>query len=139
MTFTPKSNDDTRGLQMQRRSRREPESSVGEESLNELSARVREFCDKRQWGKFHTIKNLAIGVVTESAELLEPFRFLNEQESLEHISTSEGRENLEDELADVLFFLLRISDRHQVELGSALKRKLKKNALKYPVRQSKKT
>ena len=78
------------------------------------------------------IGHFLMQTVTEAAELVEPYRFLNDQESDAHANTASGRENLEDELADVLFFLLRIAQRYDVDLGQALRRKIQKNAIKYP-------
>lgn len=104
-----------------------------QKTLAELEEQVRLFCDARSWGRFHTIKNLAIGAVTEASELVEPFRFLTDDESQRFMETPEGRVAIEDEMADVFFFLLRISQRHGVDLSGALERKLVKNAVKYPV------
>lgn len=101
--------------------------------IADLEKQVREFCEARDWGAYHSIKNLAIGAVTEASELLEPFRFLNDVESLEFVNSPKGRVAVEDELADVFFFLLRISERHGINLGEALERKLVKNAVKYPL------
>jgi NTP pyrophosphatase (non-canonical NTP hydrolase) len=101
--------------------------------LSELMELVREFCEARNWDSYHSLKNLAIGAVTEAAELVEPYRFLNDQESDAFAKTPKGRENLEDELADVLFFLLRIAQRYDVDLGEAFRRKIQKNAIKYPL------
>ncbi len=98
-----------------------------------LQKAVQDFCESRQWDEFHSLKNLAIGAVTEAAELVEPFRFRTDQQVEEYIRTALGRENLEDELADVFFFLLRISQRYEVSLADALRAKLLKNAVKYPV------
>lgn len=103
-----------------------------EKSLSELEEQVRLFCEARNWGSYHSIKNLAIGAVTEASELLEPFRFLNDAESLAFVDSKVGRTAVEDEMADVFFFLLRISQRHGIDLGAALERKLVKNAVKYP-------
>ena len=102
-------------------------------NIADLEEKVRQFCDVREWSRFHSIKNLAIGAVTEASELLEPFRFLDDAESLEFVNSKTGRIAVEDELADVLFFLLRISQRHGVDLSGALERKLVKNAIKYPI------
>ena len=101
--------------------------------VSELIFLVREFCEARGWDPYHSLKNLAIGAVTEAAELVEPYRFRNDEEAQAYVSTAEGRENLEDELADVLFFLLRIAQRYDVDLGEALRRKIQKNAIKYPL------
>ena len=101
--------------------------------LTGLQRAVQDFCEARQWDEFHSLKNLAIGAVTEAAELVEPFRFRSDSEVEAYVQTPEGRENLQDELADVFFFLLRISQRNGVDLGQALRAKLLKNAAKYPV------
>jgi NTP pyrophosphatase (non-canonical NTP hydrolase) len=101
--------------------------------LSDLQRAVQDFCEARNWDELHSLKNLAIGAVTEAAELVEPYRFRTDQELDAYVKTTEGRENLQDELADVLFFLLRISQRYEVDLDHALRAKLQKNAAKYPV------
>jgi NTP pyrophosphatase (non-canonical NTP hydrolase) len=102
-------------------------------NLSDLQRAVQDFCEARNWDEFHSLKNLAIGAVTEAAELVEPFRFRTDSEVDAYVKTAEGRENLQDELADVFFFLLRISQRYEVDLGHALRAKLQKNAAKYPI------
>lgn len=105
-------------------------------SVIELKRAVMEFCEARDWDQFHGIKELAIGVVTEGSELLELFRFLSAKECEELLDQPERREDFEDELADVLFFLLRIAGRYDVDLTNALEKKMKKNAAKYPVERA---
>jgi NTP pyrophosphatase (non-canonical NTP hydrolase) len=98
-----------------------------------LNAEVREFCEKRDWGQYHTPKELAIGLSTESNELLELFRFKARTEQLELMAETGKREDIEDELADILFFLLRYADLYDIDLEAALERKLEKNRQRYPV------
>ncbi|WP_254837848.1 nucleotide pyrophosphohydrolase [Natronomonas marina] len=100
--------------------------------LDEVNAEVREFCETREWEQYHTPKELAIGLVTESSELLELFRFKERSEQSDLLTDSEKREDVEDELADVLFFLLRFADLYDVDLEAALERKLEKNRQRYP-------
>ena len=102
-------------------------------NIEDLEEQVQAFCEARNWGSFHSIKNLAIGAVTEASELVEPFRFLTDAESQKFVDSPEGRIAVEDEMADVFFFLLRISQRHDIDLAAALERKLVKNAVKYPL------
>lgn len=97
-----------------------------------MAAEVREFCDRRDWEQYHTPKELAIGLTTESGELLERFRFKDEQEQTALLADADGRETVEDELADVLFFLLRFADLYDVDLAAALASKLEKNRARYP-------
>lgn len=105
-------------------------------SLQNLREQVESFCKERDWDQFHDIKDLAIGVSTESAELLEIFRFQKSAECELMFSHPEKRQLIEDEMADVFFFLLRIAGRYQVDLGVALENKIAKNALKYPIEKA---
>lgn len=103
-------------------------------SVEELSEQVRDFCEARDWGRFHGPKDLAIGVVTEAAELLDRFRFMSEDQATDQLRSDCGfRESVENELADVLYFVLRFADRFEVDLPTAFARKMAQNEAKYPV------
>lgn len=105
--------------------------------FDELNVEVREFCEQREWGQFHTPKDLAIGLVTESSELLELFRFKKEGEQSKLVADSETRKHVEEELADILFFLLRYADLYEIDLEAALERKLETNRARYPTNEYK--
>ncbi|MFC6732568.1 nucleotide pyrophosphohydrolase [Haladaptatus sp. DYSN1] len=105
--------------------------------LDELNADVREFCERRDWGQYHTPKDLAIGLTTESSELLELFRFQDTDDQSDLLGDAESREDIEDELADILFFLLRFADLYDISLEAALERKLEKNSDRYPAKEYK--
>ena len=100
--------------------------------LDELNDEIREFCEARNWSQFHTPKDLAIGLSTESNELLDIFRFKNEEEQLAALDDTEKRMDIEDELADILFFLLRFADMYDVDLEEALTDKMETNQARYP-------
>ena len=106
-------------------------------SLQELSNMVRQFCEARDWDQFHSPKDLAIGVITEAAELLEYFRFQSDEQALAFLEDPKLKEEIEDELADVFFFLLRFSQRFEIDLNRALQRKMKKSGRKYPIEKAK--
>jgi len=72
-------------------------------SIYDLKRRVQKFCDDRDWDQFHGPKDLAIGVITEAAELLEHFRFLSDDQARHLLSTPSKRKEIEEELADILF------------------------------------
>ena len=105
-------------------------------SLRELNNKIREFCEERNWTQFHTPKDLAIGLSTESNELLELFRFKNQDDQVALLQDTETRAEIEDELADSLFFLLRFADLNNIDLEEALTTKLEKNRSRYPVDES---
>jgi NTP pyrophosphatase (non-canonical NTP hydrolase) len=97
---------------------------------------VRSFCDQRDWKQFHKPKDLAIGVVTEGAELLDLFRFKNDLEVQSLLCDERKPEMIADEMADVQFFLLRMSEITGIDLGDALRRKIRKNRRQYPVKHA---
>ncbi len=106
------------------------------ETLLDLTKVVKRFCEERDWDQFHGPKDLAIGIITESSELLEHFRFLTEAQALESLKNRGRKEEIEAELADILFFLLRFAQRFDIDLGKALRRKVRKNVERYPIEKS---
>jgi NTP pyrophosphatase (non-canonical NTP hydrolase) len=107
------------------------------DDFQNLQAVIKKFCEERDWDQFHTPKDLSIGLSTEAAEVLELFRFKSEAEVNELIQRPEFTQKLGFELADVLFFLLRISEKTQVNLKKSFEEKMKLNAEKYPIEKSK--
>ncbi len=106
-------------------------------TVTDSKEEVRIFCEERDWDRFHGPKDLAIGIVTEASELLDIFRFKSDEECLSILSDPSGRERVEEELADVFYFVLRFSQMNDIDLSDALKDKLAKNGMKYPVEKSK--
>ncbi len=96
----------------------------------------RAFVAKRDWQKFHTPKNLAMALNVEAAELLEIFQWLTEKESFDILSTNK-KTAVEDELADISVYLLRLCDVLNIDLPAAIKRKQTQNAKKYPAKKVK--
>jgi NTP pyrophosphatase (non-canonical NTP hydrolase) len=102
-------------------------------TIQESKDFVRKFCEARDWDQFHNAKDLAIGITTESAELLEMLRFKSDKEIEDMFKNTEKRERLSDEIADTFYFLLRLAQKYNVDLSTELKKKLEKNEKKYPV------
>lgn len=105
-------------------------------TLAALKERVVAFCEARDWDQFHDPKDLAIGIVTEASELLALFRFLSEEQVTALQADPAKRARVEEELADVLFFVLRFAERSGIDLATAFDAKMAKNATKYPVEKS---
>lgn len=103
------------------------------DKLDVMTKQVRDFCDARSWRSHHTPKELAIGMATESSELLQLFRFMSDEHIAGMLEDTEQRQAIEDEIADTLLFLLRFSDLNGIDLPAALSSKLKRNGERYPV------
>ena len=104
-------------------------------TLADLTRRVLAHRDERDWKQFHTPKELAVSLCVEAAELLALMQWKTGPELQQAIAAR--REDLADEMADVLHSLLLLADDVGIELGPALERKLIKDAVKYPVEKSK--
>ncbi|WP_192804871.1 nucleotide pyrophosphohydrolase [Noviherbaspirillum aerium] len=95
------------------------------------------FRDERNWKQFHNLKNLIISLNLEAAELLELTQWKSDEELLRLSSTDASfREQLADECADVLLYLLLVAGEGGIDLLKAAEDKIRKNAEKYPVDQS---
>lgn len=105
-------------------------------TLEELKNKVKEFCEKRDWAQFHNPKELAIGISTEANELLQIFRFKSEND-MKDLMNSDKKVEVEEELADVLYFVLRFAQMNGIDLSSAIVEKIDKNDKKYPVEKVK--
>ena len=110
------------------------ERAVEADVLRELRDALRAFAAERDWDQFHSPKNLAIALSVEAGELLERFQWLTEQES-QRLSPAD-RVRVEQELADVLLYLIRLADKLDVDLAVAAREKMKINAEKYPVEKA---
>lgn len=105
-------------------------------TIDELKNTVRDFCEERDWTKYHNPKDLAIGISTEANELLDLFRFKSLDE-VELMFAKPNKKNLiENELADTLFFILRFAQLNNIDLDNSLKNKLNINEGKYPKESS---
>jgi len=100
------------------------------ESLASLRDRLREFAKEREWDQYHTPKNLSMALIAEAAELVEHFQWVDGDQS--HLLEDKTRQSVEEELADILIYLVRISDKLEVNLLEAAERKIAINAKKYP-------
>lgn len=107
-------------------------------TIQDLKNIAKKFRDERDWEKFHTPKELAIDISVEANELLELFLWKNNEEILEKLSTDKKyKENILDELADVIHACLGFANSAKIDLASAVIKKIEKTAKKYPVEKSK--
>jgi NTP pyrophosphatase (non-canonical NTP hydrolase) len=105
--------------------------------LEDLRDRLREFAGARDWEQFHSPKNLAMALIVEAGELVEHFQWLTAAESSDLPEAK--REEIANEMADVLLYLVRIADRLNVDLHAAALRKIAINETRYPVAKARGT
>lgn len=98
--------------------------------LDDIKEKLRQFAQAREWDQFHSPKNLTMALAGEAGELLELFQWLTEEQSRN--LTKEQTKAVEEEMADVFLYLLRLADKLSVDLFEAAKSKMILNEQKYP-------
>ncbi len=108
-----------------------------ETTVQQLKELVQRFCEERDWDRFHNPKDLAIGLITEASELLEYFRFKSEKEAYEMLTAPAIKREIAQEMSDVLYFLLRMAQKYDIDLAGEFLQKMRVNELKYPIEAAK--
>ncbi len=103
-------------------------------SLQQLALRLQEFAQQRDWGQFHSPKNLASALIVEAGELLEHFQWLTEEQSRN--LPADKKQAVAHEMADVLLYLVQMATALDVDLIEAANAKVEINGLKYPADQA---
>jgi len=107
-------------------------------SIEELKRLLLDFRDERDWEQFHDPKNLAEAISIEAAELLELFLWKSPND-ITHLLKSDAKFKaaVEDELADVLSFILNFANATDIDVSRAVSNKIEKNRKKYPIEKAK--
>lgn len=100
------------------------------DSLDQLNARLLQFARERDWEQFHSPKNLAMALAGEAGELLEHFQWLTESQS--SALPADKKREVAHEMADILVYLIRLAERLDVDLISAVDEKIAINERRYP-------
>lgn len=103
-------------------------------TLADLTELTLKFRAERNWQQFHTPKELALCLSLEAAEVVELMQWKNGDELTRHLA--DKREDLGDELSDVLHALLLLAHDNNINLAAAYTAKMQKNAVKYPVEKA---
>ena len=104
-------------------------------TVAELRELVRRFVDERDWNQFHTPKNLAMSLAIEAAELMEHFQWLTPEQSQAVAGDAGKLHDVGEELADVLCYALAMANSLNLDLAEAVRKKMVRNAAKYPADQ----
>lgn len=100
-----------------------------------LIEEIEKFRADRDWQQFHNLKDMALSLVLESSEVLEHFQWKNLDEVQRYAENR--KDEIGEELADVLYWVLLMSHDLKIDILSALRMKIEKNAKKYPISKAK--
>ena len=98
--------------------------------MDKIRQTILNFRDERNWRQYHNEKDLAISISLEANELLENFQWKSSEEAVR-----DSKQNIKEEMADILIYLVQLADKLDIDLEEEVLEKMKKNALKYPVQK----
>ena len=98
-------------------------------SMDVMKQKIVEFRDQRGWKPYHNEKDLAISISLEANELLENFQWKTSEEAV-----NDSRQNIKEEMADILIYLIQMADKMDIDLEEEVLKKLVKNGEKYPIK-----
>lgn len=104
-------------------------------TIQEMKNIAKQLVDDREWAQFHTPKDLSMNLSVESNELMEKFLWISSKASFDEIE--KNREEIEDEVGDVIFSILQFCSVSGIDATSAFLQKIEKIKQKYPIEKSK--
>jgi len=105
----------------------------GSTTVADLRRWMAEFVSEREWEVYHDPKNLAMSIAIETAELMEHFQWVRNDELPALLTDERRREEIGEEIADITCFVLALANVLDLDLSATVKKKIAKNAVKYPV------
>ena len=106
------------------------------DNLRNLQSRQEKFIEERDWNKFHTPKSLAMAISVESNELLELFQWHDNLSAEAYAEDSEIRDDVKDELADILIYSLSMASAFDLDLSEVIETKIEKNEQRFDLTES---
>ena len=98
--------------------------------MHELIKKIKKFRQERDWGRYHSPKNLVMALSVEVAELVEHFQWLTQEESRNLPDAK--LDQVRDEIGDILIYLANLSEKLGIDPVQAAHAKIEKNQIKYP-------
>src|SRR4029078_6599047 len=108
------------------------DQSDGSTTVSELRKLVADFVAERDWSQFHSPKNVSMALAIEAAELMEHFQWLTTDASRELAANPQQLPEVAEELADVIGYSFALANELGLDISSAVRAKMVKNAQKYP-------
>jgi len=105
--------------------------------LEQLKEKVKKFNLERDWDKYHNPKDLLVALVSEVGELAECYRWLDKDELSKIHADPVKKKKVEEEIADIIMYLLILAYKTDIDIAKAIEAKLEKNQKRYPVEKIK--
>ena len=105
--------------------------------IKEIEKSLKRFAEERDWDKYLNPKDVLVAMMSEVGELAECYRWLSTEEIQKINGDPQKRNKIEDEIADIMMFLITIAYKSNIDIEEAIRNKMEKNAMKYPIEKIK--
>ncbi len=113
-----------------------PDMDDDRTTLESLKSSILAFVEERDWGQFHSPKNLSMAIAAEAAELMEHFLWVEPGAALQLVRDPDKAESIRDEVADIIIYSLEFANVAGIDVAGAIREKMTKNEIRYPVAKS---
>ncbi len=103
--------------------------------IKKLTKLITKFRDSRDWKQFHNPKDMSLSLVLEATEVMEHFQWQNPEEMKVYVKSH--KHEIGEELADVLYWILLMSNDLGINIKEAMEKKLIIQEKKYPIEKAK--
>jgi NTP pyrophosphatase (non-canonical NTP hydrolase) len=111
----------------------EKSASDANTTTSQLRDEVQQFIQERDWGRYHTPKNLGMSIAIEAAEIMEHFQWSSSDKSIDLVKEPETKKLVADELADVIIYCLALADQAEIDISRAVRSKMERNRSRFPI------
>ncbi len=94
-------------------------------TFEEAYTLVMQHIKARKWDKTNSSRGIAISLSLEANELLEYFQWSDEPFG--------NKDDMASEIADIFIYAIQFADRYEIDIPSAIAKKIEKQEEKYPV------
>jgi NTP pyrophosphatase (non-canonical NTP hydrolase) len=113
--------------------------SDGETTLQDVKETIARFTAQRDWQQFHSVKNVALALAAEAAELMACFRWCKDGQDAALLGDAQSLREIRHEVADVLLLLAEFANVAGIDMAQAVEEKMAINAERYPVEKARGT
>jgi NTP pyrophosphatase (non-canonical NTP hydrolase) len=104
--------------------------------MNSYQEEIKKFCKDRNWSQFHNPKDLLLGIVEEIGELRNLIKWEQDPKVIRKVF-SEKKEELADNIGDILWFLTILANSYDVNIDEVIKNVIEKNERRFPLKDTK--
>ena len=104
--------------------------------MNPFQKQIKEFCEERNWGQFHSPKDILLGIVEEVGEFRNIIKWEQDPEVIKKL-LSEKEEEVKDTIGDIFWFLALLANSCDVDIDEAVQMTIEDNRKRFPVGKTK--